>query len=1041
MSSMLSSGPSGPSGGGSSAPVIEFICLFTHDLRRKQKRWEDGRLKYHTFNKRVMVHDERGHFVGDMHWRRDWDFDEGEEVQLERGGVLVQVVECVGRQEQDLTELLDKRVKEREQRQARVAVRPSLPGPSPNTPLAGARMNDHFQTRHRPLNQLLGTPTGHHGRAVVPTESPFELRQRVNETPDDRTNPPPPKRRKCDITPLSKMGYAQNLFGATLSLSAVPVSSAPPRRPTVPGAAYRPQPETSSPPEEATPDVRPPGGSGEGGGRIGLQGVPSRARVVAPPPRTSVEPDSSAVLEGQEPLEGAPRPLAPSRPEKTVPDRGTTSVQRSVGIGQHRPAPLSNIRPPTAAGRPTIASAMPEIGTETVAQDCRSAPVTKRIERNRSARGTVAPSLGVSRSQAIALDEDEDHRPDARGQVSERQETAEETGSTRASASTVKRKPAKRSTLPKPAAQVPVVESTTTAARTSAEEPPEEERTELRLKPRQKRGLLMLSEKRSKPKQPKRQAVPPNEEPSREFRKRPANVAIGEPSLALDAETADDPCPAAQQHNPSASSPAAPGRSIREPGSLSPRQTRPRSESTDSIPPNAAAHLSEQEEIGVDQPASPKSPEPAYGDSDKAKDGTVILSSSPSPRARRVRPRRGAAAKTREEPRETSSLDPEGSSADAAPEPPRSRPPRQTRKKKNQDGQDSGRSKKKVRRADSGDSDSEELPKAPARPRLAKLSKKSVRSREVFGFVPSSSPITNVNLLRPSFGARGPDPSEDDAAAAGCLADPTSETFPVSNEAQPFLEEDQISSPPIGLSRAAPLALQPPNSFSSDAEGEEMIRESEQKRAAASTTPQSDDPLSRRHSTGYHTSAISPPGSERGSNKTTLVSVPGPESIAAPEKETTPATARPNREKLPAVESMTLRSQLHNLLEQPEHPMNDSSDIGPDSCVTESAKDDPPVARTAEASRPRITNPATRGRKAALKSHAAGQVPLSIISADPVPVRVVVGVQPPRTMARPDPAASERPKRTMRFPGFASAKGAGPWSREAHDLLESARPC
>ncbi|KAJ4298411.1 hypothetical protein N0V88_003441 [Collariella sp. IMI 366227] len=127
MPSMLSSGPAGtgvtsPSSVGHSAPVIEFICLFTHDLKRKQKRWEDGRLKYHTFNKRVMVYDERGNFVGDMHWQREWDFDEGEEVRLERGGVIVQVVECIGRQEQDLTELLDKRAKEKGERQARIAI-------------------------------------------------------------------------------------------------------------------------------------------------------------------------------------------------------------------------------------------------------------------------------------------------------------------------------------------------------------------------------------------------------------------------------------------------------------------------------------------------------------------------------------------------------------------------------------------------------------------------------------------------------------------------------------------------------------------------------------------------------------------------------------------------------------------------------------------------------------------------------------------------------------------------------------------------------
>ena len=61
-----------------------------------------------------MVYDERSNFVGDTHWREDTTFDEGEELELERGGIMVEVGECVGTREQDLSELVDKRVKERE---------------------------------------------------------------------------------------------------------------------------------------------------------------------------------------------------------------------------------------------------------------------------------------------------------------------------------------------------------------------------------------------------------------------------------------------------------------------------------------------------------------------------------------------------------------------------------------------------------------------------------------------------------------------------------------------------------------------------------------------------------------------------------------------------------------------------------------------------------------------------------------------------------------------------------------------------------------
>ncbi|KAL2157946.1 hypothetical protein VTH06DRAFT_5001 [Thermothelomyces fergusii] len=211
MSSLTSSRPghagSFDSGnGGRIATVLEFICLFTHDLRKKQKRWEDGRLRYHTFNKRVMVYDDRGNFVGDLHWTREEEFGEGEEVQLERGTAIIQVMDCVGRKEQDLSELFDKRAKEKEQRQARLLGRPSLAGPSPASPVAEPRTPGHFQTRHRPLNHLLGPPTGHYGRAVVPTESPFELRQKANGAADDNPDSRPSKRSKRDITPPSKKG-------------------------------------------------------------------------------------------------------------------------------------------------------------------------------------------------------------------------------------------------------------------------------------------------------------------------------------------------------------------------------------------------------------------------------------------------------------------------------------------------------------------------------------------------------------------------------------------------------------------------------------------------------------------------------------------------------------------------------------------------------------------------------------------------------------------------------------------------------------------
>ncbi|PYH41751.1 DNA helicase ZGRF1-like domain-containing protein [Aspergillus saccharolyticus JOP 1030-1] len=87
------------------APVIKHRCLFTHDTRRKAKRWQDGYLRYHTFNKRIMAYDTSGNFIGDLHWRQEEAPQEGDEVELDRG-VLVQVCEAVGRSETDLSGIL-----------------------------------------------------------------------------------------------------------------------------------------------------------------------------------------------------------------------------------------------------------------------------------------------------------------------------------------------------------------------------------------------------------------------------------------------------------------------------------------------------------------------------------------------------------------------------------------------------------------------------------------------------------------------------------------------------------------------------------------------------------------------------------------------------------------------------------------------------------------------------------------------------------------------------------------------------------------------
>ncbi|KAF4974751.1 hypothetical protein FZEAL_8385 [Fusarium zealandicum] len=211
-----------------SATVLDFICLFTHDLKRKQKRWQDGVLKYHTFNKRIMVYDDHSHFIGDAHWQEGGDLQPGDEFELDRGSAIVQVADCTGQREQDLTELLDKRAKDVERRRANAVTR--TPGQTAGQ--AQTPRNDqsaHFQLRHRPLTDLVGG-SSRIGRAVISPHSPYEARK-MAAGPDQPQESPsedarPSKRRKREVSPPSKMGHARSLFGATLSLT--PFSSSNP---------------------------------------------------------------------------------------------------------------------------------------------------------------------------------------------------------------------------------------------------------------------------------------------------------------------------------------------------------------------------------------------------------------------------------------------------------------------------------------------------------------------------------------------------------------------------------------------------------------------------------------------------------------------------------------------------------------------------------------------------------------------------------------------------------------------------------------------
>ena len=97
-----------------------------------------------------MVYDDRGNFVGDTHWSEDYEFVEGLEVELERSGILVQVSECMGKRDQDLSELWDKQKKGREEKGSKVAAVCSSPQPLGTT----VRRQPHYgATKRRRPNE------------------------------------------------------------------------------------------------------------------------------------------------------------------------------------------------------------------------------------------------------------------------------------------------------------------------------------------------------------------------------------------------------------------------------------------------------------------------------------------------------------------------------------------------------------------------------------------------------------------------------------------------------------------------------------------------------------------------------------------------------------------------------------------------------------------------------------------------------------------------------------------------------------------------
>lgn len=202
------------------APVLEYRCLYTSDLRRKQKRWQDGYLRFHTFNKRIMVYENPSrNYIGDQHWREDGIPEDGDELQLDRP-VLVQVAEAIGKTETDLTELLEKRRKPQDTSPGHTADSPrreptgTTYGKSSNTPAARLPGGPPSQLRPKSLNALLGTPKGPIGRASVPNKSPHDIRYETENQSWEEGRPS--KRQRIELPPKERSMPAATTTPRTL---------------------------------------------------------------------------------------------------------------------------------------------------------------------------------------------------------------------------------------------------------------------------------------------------------------------------------------------------------------------------------------------------------------------------------------------------------------------------------------------------------------------------------------------------------------------------------------------------------------------------------------------------------------------------------------------------------------------------------------------------------------------------------------------------------------------------------------------------------
>ncbi|KAG5941411.1 hypothetical protein E4U59_001784 [Claviceps monticola] len=442
------------------ATVLDYNCLFTHDLKRKQKRWQDGKLKYHSYNKKIMVYDDRGNFIGDAHWQADGALEEDEELQLDRGSAIVQVADYVGSREQDLTEVLDKRVREVENRRAVAAAR--TPSSGRAAPAAAATAvaaeGTNFQLMHRPLSSIVPSP-GLLGRASISTRSPFEVRKADRLAAPQQQAPTPARKRRRSPSPPSKAGFARSLFGAALSLSGST------------GGLVNRRPGVLKEREANVQDVR----SGEISDDDVVM-VEERPRVKSALHQSRQLQEKAFTRPQERPRKEAAGPDTPSEIQDT---RGppTSGIRRNRDSS---PAQLES-RPALVKEKSRKAQITKE---DVVEQRYARKPEVARVSKKTPLSKRTTESRLINGARRTLQEEEEEEEEEERPT----QEVSDKRGLNESSRlTTTAHQKRQRCTTEDPA---------TSERPVSVVTKPKERRAELRIRIRQRRGLLMVSERR-----------------------------------------------------------------------------------------------------------------------------------------------------------------------------------------------------------------------------------------------------------------------------------------------------------------------------------------------------------------------------------------------------------------------------------------------------------------------------------------------------------------------------------------------------------------